>query len=101
MALLDDLRDAAGQLDGQFQPAANELQAMVGALIQFVEHGQAFLQAAREGVDEVTELVAELPPGDDADPEGTPEQRDKAASKASKAATGKRTRAEHETGGGD
>ena len=62
MSLLDDLRLAAGALDIQFQPVANETAAILGALVHFTEHGTAFLQAAEKGAEDVAKLLVPPPP---------------------------------------
>ena len=63
MSLIDDLRQAAGSLDPQFQPSSNETGAILGALVAYVEHGDKFLQAAQDdnGTAAVTELLAPAP----------------------------------------
>jgi hypothetical protein len=72
MSLLDDLRLAASAVDPQFLPAANEVLGVVGALVHYVEHGDSFLKAAEQGVDEVVKLLAppapEPPPAPAAPP---------------------------------
>src|SRR6185437_13263330 len=73
MSLLDDLRGAANSLDIQFQPAANEIQKLLGALIHYSQHGDQFLQAAEKGVGDVTDLLQpqaeeDKPAGHPADP---------------------------------
>jgi len=57
MSLLDDLRAAATALDPQFSPSSNEVQGVLGALVHYAEHGQAFLDAAGKSAGDVAELL--------------------------------------------
>jgi hypothetical protein len=112
-SLLDKLREAVQTLDVQFQPSANEVQALLGGLIHFVEHGDEFLKAAEAGVNDVTQLVhpqpkAEEPPADQpAEPEkvDAPESdqdleahiQDLQAQLDARRATSQRTTVDHQT----
>jgi len=66
MSLLDDLREAGRALDIQFQPSSNEVQSVVGALVHFAEHGNAFLEAAAAGAEDVAKLLT--PPAEEQAP---------------------------------
>jgi len=48
MALIDDLRGIASEIPPSHSPSANELSGVVGALIAYVEHGKAVLDAASD-----------------------------------------------------
>jgi hypothetical protein len=91
MALIDDLRAAAADVDPQFQPTANELSGFVTALAGYVEHGQAFFDAASEGADKLAELLAggqgesSSDSGDAGSQVGAPSGQQKASASSSKA----------------
>jgi hypothetical protein len=55
---MDDLRAAAGSLDASLQPSSNETPALLGALIHYTEHGDAFLAAAEDGPAAVSDFLA-------------------------------------------
>jgi hypothetical protein len=57
MCLIDDLREASKSVDPSLQPAAPDDSAMLGAVIHYIEHGDAFLQAAKEGPQAVSDLI--------------------------------------------
>lgn len=61
MSLLSQLRNAGHALDVQFQPASNEIQSILGALVHYAEHGDKFLEAAETGVDDVVKLLEPQP----------------------------------------
>jgi hypothetical protein len=48
MALIDDLRTVGNEMPPSHTPTANELSGVVGALIAYVEHGKAALDAASD-----------------------------------------------------
>lgn len=122
VSLLDDLRQAAASIDPQFQPTSNELPGVVAALIAHTEHGDSFLEAAGQGPEQTSQLLAggaddagaeegtEQAPDDSQTSEGAgptvtgptgpvdPEQEDKEAAKASRRATRQQTQVEHEPG---
>jgi hypothetical protein len=74
MSLLDDLRQAAGSVDPQFQPTSNETTGVLAALVAYTEHGDEFLKAAadEDGTAAVTELLA--PPADEGGKAAEPKQ---------------------------
>jgi hypothetical protein len=110
MGLLDDLREAVPSLDAQFQPSSNEVGPLLGALVHYQEHGQAFLDAAKEGTDAVTELVDPAPAepeqaagqqqgsGEQSDDELERRIADMQAQLASRQATSQQTTVTHEPG---
>jgi hypothetical protein len=64
MGLSDDLRQAAGAVDPQFQPTSNETAGVLAAVAAYMEHGDKFLKAAQDEenpVGKVTELLAGKP----------------------------------------
>lgn len=65
-SLLDDLKAAAGSVDEQFLPVANDVTRVLGAAVYYLQHGPAFLEAAAKGTDAVTELIQ--PPAPEPEP---------------------------------
>lgn len=119
MSLLSDLRAAAQALDPQFQPSANEVQGILGALVHYAEHGDEFLKAADSSVEDVAKLLqgeqaqaepAEQPAGvvgaaapaasEPTDDEIAKQISDLQALQASRQATAQQTTVTHETGAG-
>jgi hypothetical protein len=112
MGLLDDLREAVPSLDAQFQPSSNEVGPLLGALVHYQEHGQAFLVAAADGTDAVTELLDPPPKAEQHDTAGQQQQggdeasddelerriADMQAQLASRQATSQQTTVTHEPG---
>lgn len=111
MSLLDDLRHAAQALDIQFQPTANEIQGILGALVHYAEHGDQFLQAAEAGAEDVSKLLvppepepvappapASTPSAPATDDELRAQLADLQAQLDSRQATAQQTQVEHETG---
>lgn len=72
VSLLDQLRTAAGTVDSQFLPTSNEIPGILAALVYYTEHGDAFTEAADEGTDAVTDLLAPAPPESTEPPAETP-----------------------------
>jgi hypothetical protein len=97
VSLLEDLRAAAPTIDQQFLPTSNELVGVVAGLALQLEHGDAFLNAAKQGGTQgVTDLIAGA--GQQAEP--TPEESDEQAAHAARHATAHQTKVEHEPGKG-
>jgi hypothetical protein len=84
MGLLDDLRDASKSLDPSEQPSANETSAVLGSVVHFLEHGPAFLAAAADGPQAVSDLLA----GDSAPKDDAP--KDHGAASGGSASAGKK-----------
>lgn len=110
MSLLDDLKAAAGALDVSLQPNSNEVQGVVGSIVHYLEHGDAFLQAAAKGVEDVSKLLSPPPPEPPPAPAAPPaaggsqadleaQIADLQAQLAARQATAAQTTVTHEVGG--
>lgn len=96
MPLLEDLRSTYHTIDPQFLPTSQEIPGVLGALALYVEHGDGFLEAARQSSQHVTELITSAAAGA-AESEATAEERDQQAAESSRRATAQQTKlTEHE-----
>jgi hypothetical protein len=97
---LDTLREVGDKIDGQFLPASNEIQKILGALVHYVERDVALTDAAEQ--ENPTQAVTELLQPEPAEPAAADqgelarlraELSDLQAAVASREATSKQTKA--------